>query len=136
MLLRDELAFSWSDSRSPSLVDIALAAPAEPLAQQLFRQFPYDTIKLPTLCHKLIAGTCPYCDATSRKAMASEEELAELHKLSSDYAPNDEVGSDRPSPPPPPPQVPPEQANPTADRGTPGSRCRLPTIKSGHRRWV
>lgn len=115
MLFRDELAFSWSDNHSPSLVDIALASPVEPLAQHLFRQFPYDTIKLPTLCHKLIAGTCPYCDAAPPKAMASEEELAELHKLSSDYAPNDEVNRDSPLQPLP------EQVHPAADRKTSGS---------------
>lgn len=130
MLLRDELAFSWSDNHSPSLVDIALASPVDPFAQHLFRRFPYDTIKLPTLCHKSIAGTCSFCDAAPRKAMASEEELAELHKLSSDYAPNDEVSLDASL------RIPPEQIKSATDRRNSGSRCRRPTIKSGYCRWI
>lgn len=95
MLLRSELPFPWSDTHSPLRVDIALPPPVDPLAQQLFPQFPYDTAKLSTSC-QFIAATCPYCDPAPRKVMASEEELAELHRLSSDYAPNDEVGHDRP----------------------------------------
>ena len=91
MLLEYEWFFSLTHRNSHLPAYSALFPSVEPHPCQL----PYDTTDLFTPCHNLISETGPSCDESLRKVMASKEELAELHKLSSDYAPNDKV-----SPPP------------------------------------